>query len=53
MIGYYCPKDKKFVSVMKGEFSHPHLGLQTCLLYRKCGGKVYLKEQEQGGRYAV
>ena len=45
MISYYCPKDKKFVSTMRGEFNHPHLGLKSCFLCRKCGTMVYLKEQ--------
>ena len=45
MIGYYCDKDKKFVSTMLGEFYHPHLGKCYCEICRRCGMMVYLKEQ--------
>ncbi len=45
MIGYYCDKDKKFVSTVIGQFIHPHLGKTTCLVCAKCGMMVYRKEQ--------
>ncbi|GAH40714.1 unnamed protein product [marine sediment metagenome] len=44
--GYYCLKCKKFVLTSLGLFQHPHLGNKTCLYCRRCGGMVYLKEQE-------
>jgi len=45
-LGYYCGKDKKFVLVAVDYFYHPDEGRKTCLVCRKCGTMVYLKEQE-------
>jgi len=43
---YYCIKCEGFVAAERGTFTHPHLGQRSCAVCRKCGGMVYLKEQE-------
>ncbi len=50
---FYCPKDDKFISPIRGEFLHPHHGRCTCYVCPKCGGKVFLKKQVIGGNYAI
>lgn len=45
--GYYCSKCDKFVSVTVDYFSHPHEGMKTCLVCRKCGRMVCLRTQEE------
>lgn len=42
---YYCIKCLKYVSITQGLFDHPHLGECSCLICRKCGGMVHIKEQ--------
>jgi len=43
--GYYCPKCMKFVLAVVAYFQHPHEGVKTCLICRRCGGMVCSKEQ--------
>jgi len=45
--GYYCIRCNKFVLVNQGIFLHPHAGQQSCRVCYRCGGMVYLREQEE------
>lgn len=44
MEGYYCSKCNKYVLTRVGWFTHPHEREKTCLVCDRCGGMVYLKE---------
>lgn len=42
---YFCSNCKVHtVFPKKGKFNHPDLGESTCLVCRKCGTMVYLRE---------
>jgi predicted SprT family Zn-dependent metalloprotease len=44
---YYCEKCREYVMPELAKFQHPHGGEKSCMVCRKCGGMVYLKEQEK------
>lgn len=44
---YYCLKCDRFVRIIPGEFTHPHLGIRPCFVCAKCQKfMVYLKKLE-------